>query len=244
MSRVVGTLGGWQVRVLVAFAAVAIIAAAAIFGYRLWYNSAHFVSTNNAQVTAALVQAGSINAGRIIYMNVDVGMPVSQGQVIAVVDIPTVISKSDTTDTSKLGFRDVQDQLVDVVAPISGVVAARWARVGDTVPEGQAMVTLMDPKQVWITANIDERDVARVRSGQFVEIHVDALGATLAGRVEAVSPVTAATFSLLPSRNTSGNFNKVSQLVPVKIVLEESFVPLIPGSSVEVKIHVSVPGEG
>ena len=105
-----------------ALAAIAIIAAAVIFGYRLWYNSIHFVSTNNAQVTAALVQAGSINAGRIISMNVDVGMPVSQGQVIAVVDIPTVISKSDTTDTSKLGFRDVQDQLVDVVAPISGVV--------------------------------------------------------------------------------------------------------------------------
>jgi multidrug resistance efflux pump len=244
MSRVAGPLSGWRIRVLIALAAAAIVAAAALFGYRLWYNSTHFVSTNNAQVTAALVQAGSINAGRIISMNIDVGMPVSQGQVIAVVDIPTVISKSDTTDTSKLGFRDVQDQLVDVVAPISGVVAARWARVGDTMPEGQPIVTLMDPKQTWITANIDERDVGRVRPGQFVEVHIDSLGQTLAGRVEAVFPVTAATFSLLPSRNTSGNFNKVSQLVPVKILLDDNYVPLIPGSSVEVKIYVTGPGEG
>ena len=244
MSQVAGPLSGWRVRILIALAAVAILVAAALFGYRLWYNSVHFVSTNNAHVTTALVQAGSINAGRIISMNVDVGLPVSQGQVIAVVDIPTVISKSDTTDTSKLGFRDVQDQLVEVVAPISGVVAARWARVGDTIPEGQSIVTLMDPKQAWITANIDERDIGRVRSGQLVEVHVDSLGQTLAGRVDTVSPVTAATFSLLPSRNTSGNFNKVSQLVPVKIVLEENYVPLIPGSSVEVKIHVSAPGPG
>ncbi len=239
-----GLLSGWRVRALTVVAAVAIVVAAAVFGYRLWYNSVHFVSTNNAQVTAALVQAGSINAGRIISMDVDVGTPVSQGQVIAVVDIPTVLSRSDTTDTSKLGFRDVQDQMAEVVAPISGVVAARWARVGDTVPAGQPIVTLMDPRQAWITANVDERDVGRVRSGQFVEVYVDAMGHTLPGRVESVSPVTAGTFSLLPSRNTSGNFNKVAQLVPVKIVPEESYLPLIPGSSVEVKIHVSRPGPG
>ena len=112
------------------------------------------------------------------------------------------------------------------------------------MPEGQPIVTLMDPKQTWITANIDERDVGRVRPGQFVEVHIDSLGQTLGGRVEAVFPVTAATFSLLPSRNTSGNFNKVSQLVPVKILLDENYVHLIPGSSVEVKIYVTGPGAG
>ena len=239
-----GKFSGWRLRALVTLGLLVVLGIAGIFGYRLWYDSANFVSTNNAQVTAALVQVGSINADRIISMDVDVGTPVAQGQVIAVVDIPTMISKSETTDTPKMGFRDVQDQLVDVEAPISGVVAARWARVGDTVPEGQPIVTLMDPKQVWIVANINEKDVGRVRSGQFVEVHVDALGETLAGRVEAVSPVTAATFSLLPARNTSGNFNKVAQLVPVKITMQEDYIPLIPGSSVKVKIHVTQPGAG
>ena len=238
----IGPLSGWRIRALVTLGLLVVLGIGSIFGYRLWYNSANFVSTNNAQVNAALVQVGSINAGRIISMEVDVGTPVAQGQVIAVVDIPTMISKSETTGTPKMGFRDVQDQLVDVAAPISGVVAARWARVGDTVPEGQPIVTLMDPKQVWIIANIHEKQVSRVRSGQFVEVYVDALGETLAGRVEAVSPVTAATFTLLPARNTSGNFNKVAQLVPVKITMEEYNIPLIPGSSVEVKIHVTRPG--
>ena len=105
------TFASWPVRVLAALAIVVVLGLVGMFGYRLWYNSINFVSTDNAQVTAALVQVGSINAGRIFSMNVDVGSPVSQGQVIAIVDIPTLISKSETTDTSKLGFRDVRDQL-------------------------------------------------------------------------------------------------------------------------------------
>lgn len=223
--------------VLAALVIVAILGVAGLVGYRFWYNSTNFVSTDNAQVTAALVQVGSINAGRIFSMNVDVGSPVSEGQVIAIVDIPTVISKSETTDTAKLGFRDVSDQLAEVVAPVSGVVAARWARVGDTVSAGQPIVTLMDPRQLWVLANIDEKEVSRVRSGQYVEVHLDSLGKTVPGRVDTVSPVTAATFSLLPARNTSGNFTKVAQLVPVKIVFLDDFPPIFPGSSAKVKIY-------
>lgn len=219
--------------------AMVILAVASFFGYRLRYNSIHFVSTNNAQVAAALVQVGSLHAGRVIKMDVDIGAPVAEGQVIATVDIPTVISRSETTDTPKLGFRDVRDQLVDVVAPISGVVAARWARVGDTVAAGQPVVTLMDTRQVWVVANINEKKLRRVQPGQYVDVQVDTLGGALAGWVEAVSPVTAATFSLLPARNTSGNFTKVVQLVSVKIVLKDPHLPLVPGSSATVRIHVA-----
>ena len=229
----------WPVRVFATLAIVIVLGVVGLFGYWVWYNSVNFVSTGNAQVTAALVQVGSINAGRIFSMNVDVGSPVSQGQVIAVVDIPVLISRSETTDTLKLGFRDVRDQLADVVAPVSGVVAARWARVGDTVPAGQPIVTLMDPQKLWVTANIDEKEISRVRPGQYVEIHIDSFGETLAGRVETVSPVTAATFSLLPARNSSGNYTKVAQLVPVKIALQNDFLPIFPGASVDVKIYVA-----
>lgn len=234
-----GILAAWRLRVLLVAGTIVVLGVAAFFGYRLRYNSVHFASTDNAQVAAALVQVGSLQAGRIIKMNVDIGTSVGEGHVIATVDIPTVITRSETTDTSKLGFKDVRDQLVDVVAPISGVVAARWARVGDTVPAGQPIVTLMDQRQVWVVANIEEGKVRRVQPGQYVDVQVDTMGRTLAGWVEAVSPVTAATFTLLPTRNTSGNFTKVAQLVPVKIVLEDSRLPLVPGSSATVRIHVT-----
>ena len=215
-----------------------IIVGASLFGYRSWYNSAHFVSTDNAKIVADLIQVGSINAGRILRMDVDVGTPVTEGQLIAIVDIPTVISKSDTTNTAKLGFRDVQDQIAEVLAPRSGVIAARWAKVGDTVPSGQPIVTLMDPRKVWVVANIDEGKIGRIQPGQRVEVRVDTLDRTISGRVDTISPVTATTFSLLPARSSSSKFNKVSQLVPVKITLGEANLRLIPGSSVGIKIWI------
>lgn len=215
-----------------------VIVGGSLFGYRSWYNSYHFVSTDNAKVVADLVQVGSLNAGRILRMEVDLGSPVTEGQLIAIVDIPAVISKSDTTNTAKLGFRDVQDQFVEVLAPRSGVVAARWAKAGDTVPAGQPIITLMDAREVWVVANIDEGKIHKVRLGQLVDVRVDTLGRTVSGTVATISPVTAATFSLLPSQNSSSNFNKVSQLVPVKVIFSEANLQLIPGSSVGVKIRI------
>ncbi len=215
------------------------IVGASVFGFDQWSKSdlsGRFVSTNNAQVVADLIQVGSINAGRIIVMHVDVGTSVMEGRVIATVDIPAVISRSEITDTSKMGFRDVQDQLAEVVAPRSGVIAARWVKQGDTVPAGQPIVTLMDQSRVWIEANIDEKKIGRVRPGQLVEIEITGRDGKLAGRVETVSPVTAAT--LRPEQNSARNLRNVGQVVPVKIALDEDHLSLIPGSSAEITIWV------
>jgi len=226
-------------KMLIILSALAlIIVGGSLFGYRSWYNSSHFVSTDNAKVVADLVKVGSLNAGRILRMEVDLGSPVTEGQMIAIVDIPAIVSKSDTTNTAKLGFRDVQDQFVEVLAPRSGVVAARWAKAGDTVPAGQPIITLMDAREVWVVANIDEGKIDKVRLGQQVDVRVDTLGRTVSGTVTTISPVTAATFSLLPSQSSSSNFNKVSQLVPVKVAFSEANLQAIPGSSVGVKIRI------
>jgi len=232
-----GGFGSTKMLIILSVLAL-IIVGGSLFGYRSWYNSSYFVSTDNAKVVADLVQVGSLNAGRILRMEIDLGSPVTEGQLIAIVDIPAVISKSDTTNTAKLGFRDVQDQFVEVLAPRSGVVAARWAKAGDTVPAGQPIITLMDAREVWVVANIDEGKIDKVRLGQLVDVRVDTLGRTVSGTVATISPVTAATFSLLPSQSSSSNFNKVSQLVPVKVVFSEANLQLIPGSSVGVKIRI------
>ncbi len=210
-----------------------------IFGYDQWSKSdlsGSFVSTKNAQVVADLVQVGSINPGRIMVMEVDVGTSVMEGQVIAIVDIPAVISRSEIMDTTKMGFREVQEQLSEVVAPRSGVIAARWAKRGDTVPAGQPIVTLMDPTRVWIEANIDEEKIGRVRPGQLVEVEVTGRDGKLAGRVETVSPVTAAT--LRPEQTSSRNLRNVGQVVPITITLDGNHLSLIPGSSAEITIWV------
>jgi membrane fusion protein (multidrug efflux system) len=152
------------------------------------------------------------------------------------VDIATVISRSDTTDTAKMGFRDVQDQRAEVLAPRSGVIVARWAEEGDTLPAGQPIVTLMDPREIWVVANVKEGDVKKVLIDQIVEVKVDSFDPKLPGKVERISKVTAAT--VMPELGASNNNRGTSQVVPVRIALDQSQVSLIPGSSAKVKIRI------
>lgn len=224
-----------QYIVLMAVGAIAVIVGASLFGVGTWNNSRTFVSSGNARVVTNLIQVGSNNGGRVVDMNVEVGATVLEGQVIATVAIATVVSSSETTGTAKIGFRDVQDQFAEVLAPKSGIIAALRAKEGDTVAAGQPIVILMDPRQVWVVANIGEGKINRVRTGQPVDINIDSLGQTLQGQVDTVSPATAD--ALQSGLSDASNFDKVSQLVPIKITLNENHPSLIAGSSVSVKIR-------
>ena len=214
-----------------------VVVGAAIFGYRYWRDATLYVSTDNAQIAGALVQVGSLNTGRLAGVNVDVGSTVRQGQDVAMVTLPSTVGVTDG-GTPKLGFQGTSDQQVGVTAPMDGVVVQRLGNPGDTVAAGQAILTLVDPTHLWVQAQVDETKIDRVKVGQAVDVHVDTLGATLPGRVIAVDRSTAGSFSLLPQNNTSGNFTKVTQLVPVKIAVDAGTRPLVLGSSVEVQIHV------
>lgn len=213
------------------------LAVAGGVGYRYWYEDTHYVSTENASITGALVQFGSLNAGRVAAVNVDVGARVVARTEVAQVTLPAAVSAT-SDGASRLAYTGADDQRVPVIAPVSGIVAARLSNPGDTVQAGQAMLAIVDPRQLWVQANIEETRVGRLAVGQYVEIRLDSLDRTVGGRVQAITPATASSFSLLPQQNTTGNFNKITQLVPVKIVFENPDLPLTLGSSVEVKIHI------
>ena len=216
---------------------VAIIVGGSLFAITSLSSSRRFVSTDNAQVVADLVQVGSMNAGRIRVLNVDVGSAVVEGQVVAIVELPTEVSKSGTTDTAKIGFLEVQDLQVDVLAPRSGIIAARWVKKGDIVPTGQRIVTLMDPMQVWVEANIEEDKISRVRPGQTVEVKIDSLRRTLTGRVDTISPVTTATLGVTATGSPPANLKSVDRVIPIKIILDANQPDIIPGVSAEIKIR-------
>lgn len=216
--------------------------ASALFGYRYWYQTTYFVSTENATVTGDLVQVGSLNAGRIVATRVDVGRTVQTGQEIAVVAMAQEVGGSGVGAGPRMGITGNSDSLVSVYSPLTGIVAARMGFVGGTVTAGQPIYSLVDPRQVWIRANIEEVSAWRVEVGQQAEIHSDALNRNFVGQVDAITPASAATFSLLPANNASGNFTKVTQYVPVKIVVDTRGVVLPLGTSVEVRIKVREPG--
>ncbi len=216
---------------------VVILLAIVGFAYRYFYDSTHFVYTDNAQVSGSLISVGALNAGEVSAVNTDVGQHVTNGQVIATVSVPMAMSAT-SGGTAKLGFSNTQSQQVDVTSPLSGVVVARLADPGSTVAPGQAIIDVVDPTALYVTANVNETDIDRVKVGEPVDVTVDSLGVTLPGRVEAITPASAGSFSLIPSQNTSGNYTKVVQVVPVKISVDYGNLPLIVGSSVEVNIHV------
>lgn len=229
-------LGRFTKRIVFAVVALAVLAGAAAFAARLWYEAQHFITTDNASIQGTLVRVASPNSGRILNLLAEVGTVVERDQPVATVDIP--ISSALPAGGNRATFLDARDRLVDVTSPVNGVVVSRSASAGDSVGPNQTILTVVDTANVWVVANIEETKVGRVRPGQRVDVYIDALQRTLEGVVESIVPATTSTFSLLPPQNAAGNFTKVVQLVPVRIALPHH-EGLIVGASVRVRIHLS-----
>jgi membrane fusion protein (multidrug efflux system) len=110
-------------------------------------------------------------------------------------------------------------QYAQIVAPVSGEVT-KTVVVGMNVQQGQQLITVVPLEDVWITANFKETQLKQMRVGQKAEIHVDSSGRTFRGHVDSVAGATGPLFSLLPPENATGNYVKIVQRIPVKIVLE------------------------
>jgi membrane fusion protein (multidrug efflux system) len=109
--------------------------------------------------------------------------------------------------------------------------------VGQIVQPGQGLMTIIPLHDVWVTANFKETQLARVRPGQRAEIKVDMYGRTMAGRVDSIAGATGSRLSLLPPENATGNFVKVVQRIPVKILIDKpEDLVLRPGMNVDATI--------
>jgi membrane fusion protein (multidrug efflux system) len=123
-----------------------------------------------------------------------------------------------------------------VVSPVAGIVSRKQIEVGQLVQPGQPLLTLVSDSAVWITANFKETQLSELRVGQAVAVEVDSYpGCEAEGKVESLSAATGAKFALLPPDNSTGNFTKVVQRVPVRIQVTKGCGtdrPLRPGMSV------------
>jgi membrane fusion protein, multidrug efflux system len=134
-------------------------------------------------------------------------------------------------------------QYATVVAPVSGIVGRRSVQPGQNVAPGQQMMTIvpLDSQNIWVTANFKETQLKRMRPGQSVKISVDTYGRKYDGHVLNIAGASGARYSLLPPENATGNYVKVVQRIPVKIVFEKGQDPehlLRPGMSVEPSVKV------
>lgn len=162
-------------------------------------------------------------------------------------------SARQSADAQKSGtqalLKDAQNQLgyVELKASSDGRIGKRTVEVGQRVQPGQQLAAIVEA-DTWVVANFKETQLARMKPGQKVRVKVDAFpGQELLGHVDSFAPASGASFALLPPDNATGNFTKIVQRVPVKVVFEpeslkalgEAASRIVPGLSVQVEVEIA-----
>jgi membrane fusion protein, multidrug efflux system len=133
-------------------------------------------------------------------------------------------------------------QYTKIIAPVNGIVSNRTVEVGQNVAPGQELMKVINLDDIWITADFKETQLRNMKAGQHVTIEVDANGRKYEGKIDSVAGASGARFSLLPPENATGNYVKVVQRVPVKIILNpgsNNDHQLRPGESVTPKVWLN-----
>jgi membrane fusion protein, multidrug efflux system len=168
------------------------------------------------------------------------GADASAAQYIAATDQLKASEAQVKLKEAELKNAELQLSWTTVTAPAAGHVARKSVQPGQYVAPGQQLIAIVGSSRLWVVANFKETQLANMRPGQPVVIHVDAFpGKEFEGKVESISSGTGSKFTLLPPDNASGNFVKVAQRVPVKILFSEiPKEPIAAGMNVIVEVKV------
>lgn len=210
-----------KIRLLV-IGVLAVLAAAAFVIYYI-FNTSNYVTTDNAQIDGNQISINAPATGTLIDWRGQQG---------------TQLHKNASVGRIQIQGGYVQPQMV-IRSPADGTVAVDNGVEGSFITAGMQLAIAYDSAGVFVTARVKETDIDKVQVGRAVNISVDAFpGEQLTGRVAEVKAGAAGVFSLFPQSNTSGNFQKVTQVIPVKITIDDlKNLPLVPGMNVTVKIH-------
>jgi multidrug resistance efflux pump len=209
----------------IALTVILIVALVAAGGFATDYflKARNYVTTDNAQIDGDKILVNAPTSGTLIGWDATQGADLRKDQIVGRIQI-------------RGGFG--QPKMV-IRAPADGTVAVDNGVPGGYVTAGTQLAVAYDLAKIFVTARVDETDIKQVRPGQQVDMTVDAFPNTqFTGYVGEIQGGAAAKFSLFPQANTSGNFQKVTQVIPVKIVLggRQGF-DLVPGMNVTVHIH-------
>ncbi|NNV07482.1 HlyD family secretion protein [Geobacillus sp. C56-T2] len=191
-------------------------------GFAAYYyinETTNYIKTDNARIDGQVISVAAPLSGKLTSWRGETGKTFSAGEEIG------AVSDGKTT--------------VPVTVPHRMTIAQQSAIKDSFVAAGTPLARGFDLNDLWVTANIEETDIEDVKAGQDVDIYVDAYpDRKFSGKVEKIGTATANTFSLLPSSNATGNYTKVTQVIPVTISIDNySGAGLVPGMNVTVRIH-------
>ena len=199
---------------------ILIIGAVAFYFYN---QSANYIKTDNAKVDSEQMKLSSPIPGQITKLNAKEGDKLNEGDTVAEV-------------TGK--GQDGQPQKMEIKMPKDGTIAKLEGQENGMAQAGQPMAYAYNMNELYITANIDETDVKDLSENEKVDVSIDGQSSQIKGRVDRIGNATASSFSLMPSSNSDGNYTKVTQVVPVKIKLDnQPSKGIVPGMNAEVSIH-------
>lgn len=191
-----------------------------------WVNSVFFVKTEDAKVAGDVVKVSPQISGKLLELYVDEGDTVEKDQIIG------------RQEMGSLSDTNLEQSVLR--APIDGFIIKKLSSPGEMLTAGQTVLMMIDPAKMYITGNIEETDLAKLKIGQKVDITVDEFSSDkLHGKIQSIGKAANSAFSLLPS-SSNGTFTKVVQKVPVKIVFDENEnnYGLLLGTNAVVKIHI------
>jgi len=187
-----------------------------------WYENTHYVSTDNAVISADFIKVTPQASGKLLEFDVKEGDSVVKDQLLGRIDAGSAGGAAS-----------------NVRAPIAGTIVQNNTHIGEYVSSLQVptLALIMNPKEIYVTANINETDLNRIKVGQSVTITVDQFkGEKFPGTVKSIAQAAADAFSFLPAQ-TSGTFTKVEKRVQVKIQFSNIDTKLLPGTNATVKIQ-------
>ncbi|MGG1399203.1 HlyD family efflux transporter periplasmic adaptor subunit [Bacillus salipaludis] len=196
--------------------------------YSYYNKTVNYLSTDNAQIAGQQVTVAAPANGKLTDWTGNVGDHFSKNQKIGTILAAGTGAGAAAAPTS-----------INITLPTSGTIVQTNAVKNSFVAAGTPLAQVYDLDKLWVTANIEETSIDAIAEGQDVDIYVDAFpNSTLKGTVEKIGLATSGTFSLLPSSNSTGNYTKVTQVIPVKISIDDNKgLQIVPGMNVTVRIH-------
>ncbi|HBM8016493.1 TPA: HlyD family secretion protein [Staphylococcus aureus] len=209
--------------ILINVITVVVLLAIGIAGFYFWNKTTSYITTDNAKVNGDQIKIVSPASGQIKSLNVKQGDKLDKGDKVATVTVQG---------------QDGETKDMELKMPQKGTIAKLDGMEGSMVQAGNPIAYAYNLDDLYVTANIDEKDIKDVEVGKDVDVTIDGQKASVKGKVDSIGKATAASFSLMPSSNSDGNYTKVSQVIPVKITLDsEPSKQVVPGMNAEVKIH-------
>ncbi|WP_144554529.1 HlyD family secretion protein [Bacillus sp. X1(2014)] len=201
-----------------------ILVGGGVGGYAYYNGVVNYLSTDNAQIAGQQVTIAAPANGKLTNWEVNLGDHFSKDSKVGAI-------KTTDAEGKPIDMR--------VIMPTDGTIVQNSGVQNSFVAAGTPLAKEYDFNNLWVTANIEETKIDEVTIGQDVDIYVDAFpNNTLKGKVQQIGLATAGTFSLLPSSNNTGNYTKVTQVIPVKISIDDNKgVAIVPGMNVTVRIH-------